>query len=290
MDIDDFEDEMILDEEDLITPSLTGEELMEEGARFAGGRTPNVRVVDKNFFNEHSATVLNMACYFTTNKNTIQEIVSAKVIRVCQEGLVIEGRTDRGDCFDVSVAFPNPIHSLIAVKDTFMHLGKIAETGTPRSKRPHRRQIPGQPPGLGVYWPNWNPFLIALAAGVISFFYIYFFPDTRIPPFRWTKSIVGMDKIRFCVHFAIGLHSFQTITALYLMKRVAKCEFTLKQTLIWSGCVQLFGIGSMLKLLPIVYYSKFVNDGYENGQTVLEHNDHGEQGHEREALLRYAVV
>ncbi|KAF9192753.1 hypothetical protein BGZ51_004921 [Haplosporangium sp. Z 767] len=52
MDIDDFEDEMILDEEDLIAPSLTGEELMEEGTRFAGGRTPNVRVVDKNFFND----------------------------------------------------------------------------------------------------------------------------------------------------------------------------------------------------------------------------------------------
>ncbi|KAF9192754.1 hypothetical protein BGZ51_004922 [Haplosporangium sp. Z 767] len=230
-----------------------------------------------------------MARYFTTDKSTIQEMVSAKVIRVCQDHLVIEGQTGRGGCFNVSVAFPKSTYSQVAVKDTFMHLGKIAESGTPRSKRP-RRQIPGQPPGLGVYWPNWSPFLIALAAGVSSFFYIYFFPDTRIPPFRWIKSIVGMDSIRFCVHFAIGLHSFQTVTALYLMKRVAKCEFTLKQTLIWSGCVQFFGIGSMLKLLPIVYYSKFVSDGYERGQTVLEHNDQDEQGHEREALLRYTLV
>ncbi|KAF9952350.1 hypothetical protein BGZ72_006352 [Mortierella alpina] len=61
MEIDDFEEDMILDEDDLIAPSPTGEENFEETARFAGGgggggggaggRTPNIRIVDKNFFN-----------------------------------------------------------------------------------------------------------------------------------------------------------------------------------------------------------------------------------------------
>jgi hypothetical protein len=111
-----------------------------------------------------------------------------------------------------------------------------------------------------VYWPDWTPFLIALAIGVASFFYIYFFPDTRISILRWIKDVVGMDTIRFCVHFAIGLHSFQTITAWYLMKRIATFKFTVKQVIIWSMVVQFFGIGSMLKLLPLVYYSKFASE------------------------------
>ncbi|KAF9288787.1 hypothetical protein BGZ68_010612 [Mortierella alpina] len=58
MEIDDFEEDMILDEDDLIAPSPTGEEHVEEAARFGsgggggGGRAPNVRIVDKNFFND----------------------------------------------------------------------------------------------------------------------------------------------------------------------------------------------------------------------------------------------
>ncbi|KAG0211742.1 hypothetical protein BGX28_007504 [Mortierella sp. GBA30] len=56
MDIDDYEEDMILDEDDIIAPSPTGEEHFEEAARFgggsAGGRTPTVKIVDRNFFND----------------------------------------------------------------------------------------------------------------------------------------------------------------------------------------------------------------------------------------------
>ncbi|KAF9926932.1 hypothetical protein BGZ67_007874 [Mortierella alpina] len=66
MEIDDFEEDMILDEDDLIAPSPTGEEQFEEAARFGGGggggggsgRTPNVRIVDKNFFNGSRAPLV----------------------------------------------------------------------------------------------------------------------------------------------------------------------------------------------------------------------------------------
>jgi len=47
------------------------------------------------------------------------------------------------------------------------------------------------------------------------------------------------------------------------MKDVAKCSFSVKQVLIWSVCVQFFGIGSMLKLLPIVYNSAYVSQELE---------------------------
>ena len=119
---------------------------------------------------------------------------------------------------------------------------------------------------MGVYWPKWNPFLVTLAASVSSFFYIYFFPDTKIPLLQWTKNRVGYDTVRTCVHFAVFLHSFQTATAHYLMRSVSAYKFSWKQMAIWTGCVQFFGIGSMLKLLPIVYNSKFVHDGMEQGQ------------------------
>ncbi|KAG0378875.1 hypothetical protein BGX24_002539 [Mortierella sp. AD032] len=52
MDADDFEDDMMMDEDDLIAPSPTGDELFEEDGRFAGPRVPNVKVVDKTFFND----------------------------------------------------------------------------------------------------------------------------------------------------------------------------------------------------------------------------------------------
>ncbi|KAG0350854.1 hypothetical protein BGZ54_003613 [Gamsiella multidivaricata] len=52
MDIDDYEEDMMLDEDEFIAPSPTGEEPYEEGAsRFANTRQQNVKVVDKNFFN-----------------------------------------------------------------------------------------------------------------------------------------------------------------------------------------------------------------------------------------------
>ncbi|KAG9322016.1 hypothetical protein KVV02_003405 [Mortierella alpina] len=143
--------------------------------------------------------------------------------------------------------------------------------------------IPGQPAGWRVYWPHWNLFLISLAAGVSSFFYIYFLPDTRISLFQWMKNTVGIETVRSCVHFAIGLHSFQSVTAIYLMKSLSAYKFSLKQTAIWTVCVQFFGIGSMLKLLPIVYNSKFVNDELEQEEKSSRHQ--GRHGRESEPLL-----
>ncbi|KAG0100347.1 hypothetical protein BGZ93_002216 [Podila epicladia] len=133
------------------------------------------------------------------------------------------------------------------------------------------QKVPGQPPGWRVYWPNWTPFLIGLAAGTSSFFYIYFFPETKIPIFQWTLNKVGMPTIRSCVHFAIGLHSFQTLTAWHLMRRVSAYRFTIPQSVAWTGCVQFFGIGSMLKLLPIVYNSAYAHAlNQQNQQEELE--------------------
>ncbi|KAG0211741.1 hypothetical protein BGX28_007503 [Mortierella sp. GBA30] len=146
-----------------------------------------------------------------------------------------------------------------------------------------RLKIPGQPPGWRVYWPHWNPFLISLAAGVSSFFYIYFFPDTRISLFQWMKNTVGYGKVRNCVHFAIGLHSFQSATAIYLMRSLSAYKFSLKQSAIWLVCVQFFGIGSMLKLLPIVYNSKFVHDLLESQDKTI--NTYGHLSRESEPLL-----
>lgn len=57
MDIDDFEDDMMLDEDEFIAPSPTGEEPFDEGlppgGRFgANTRQANVKIVDKSFFND----------------------------------------------------------------------------------------------------------------------------------------------------------------------------------------------------------------------------------------------
>ncbi|KAF9933643.1 hypothetical protein FBU30_004886 [Linnemannia zychae] len=49
---DDFEDDMMMEEDELIAPSPTADELFEEDGRFAGPRVPNIKVVDKNFFND----------------------------------------------------------------------------------------------------------------------------------------------------------------------------------------------------------------------------------------------
>ena len=48
---------MMLDEDDFVAPSPTGEEPFEDGSgtpRFGNNRPPNIRVVDKNFFNGKS--------------------------------------------------------------------------------------------------------------------------------------------------------------------------------------------------------------------------------------------
>ncbi|KAF9091210.1 hypothetical protein BGX29_006957 [Mortierella sp. GBA35] len=53
MDADDYEEDMMMDEDELIAPSSTTEEIFEEDSgRFSGPRVPNVKVVDKNFFND----------------------------------------------------------------------------------------------------------------------------------------------------------------------------------------------------------------------------------------------
>lgn len=225
----------------------------------------------QQFNQDYPATVLNMARFFmksssskTTNGGAAAAknvVVSASVVQVQQDGLLIEGQTLQGKHFKLSVSFSGgSMKTLTMVKESFLKLGKQADRGLQQTATTTRRQIPGQPAGLGVYWPKWNPFLVTLAASVSSFFYIYFFPDTKIPLLQWTKNRVGYDTVRTCVHFAVFLHSFQTATACYLMRSVSAYKFSWKQTAIWTVCVQFFGIGSMLKLLPIVYNSKFVHD------------------------------
>ncbi|KAF9127037.1 hypothetical protein BGW39_006163 [Mortierella sp. 14UC] len=214
----------------------------------------------QQFNQDHPATVLNIARFFIGSKDTTTikkiHVVSASVVQVHEDGLLMEGQTIRGEHFRLSVAFAGgSMKSLAMVEESFLKLGREADRGLLRTSP---RPIPGQPAGLGVYWPRWTPFLITLAASVSSFFYIYFFPDTRIPPFQWTKNLVGYDTVRSCIYFAVFLHSFQTSTAIYLMRRVSAYRFSWKQMAIWTGCVQFMGIGSMLKLLPIVYESRFV--------------------------------
>ncbi|KAF9986900.1 hypothetical protein BGZ65_005774 [Modicella reniformis] len=74
MDIDYYEDEMLLDEDEFIAPSPTGEEHYEEGIAAGGGRfggntrQPNVKVIDRNFFNGKSFAHR----HFSTIDDTIQ--------------------------------------------------------------------------------------------------------------------------------------------------------------------------------------------------------------------------
>ncbi|KAF9909773.1 hypothetical protein EC991_008096 [Linnemannia zychae] len=239
----------------------------------------------QQFNHDHPTTVLNMARFFIGSKDTITSkkihVISASVVQVRQDGLLLEGRTIRGEHFQLSVAFEGGSKKNLAmVKESFLKLGREADRGLLRTSP---RPIPGQPAGLGVYWPRWTPFLITLAASVSSFFYVYFFPDTKIPPFVWIKDYFGYDTVRSCIYFAVFLHAFQTATAIYLMRRVSAYKFSWKQMAIWMGCVQFMGIGSMLKLLPIVYESRFVEqdnlkiereeqyaEEYENGIAIEE--------------------
>ncbi|KAG0307689.1 hypothetical protein BGZ97_000315 [Linnemannia gamsii] len=213
----------------------------------------------RQFNQDHPTTVLNMARFFIGSKDQSKNIISASVVQVRHDGLWIDGETLKGERFKLSVSFSGSMQSLAMVRESFLKLGKKADRGL--LYQTTLRPIPGQPAGLGVYWPRWSPFLIALAASVSSFFYMYFFPDTKIPLLQWTmEKVGGYGTVRTCVHFAVFLHAFQTATAIYLMRRVSAYKFSWKQMGIWCGCVQFFGIGSMLKLLPIVYNSKFVQD------------------------------
>ncbi|KAF9206910.1 hypothetical protein BGZ49_001574 [Haplosporangium sp. Z 27] len=205
------------------------------------------------FFNlRYPEIVLSLA-----RSHSKQNVPSAYMVQVRENGLDIECQDEQGSNFRVSVPFPRPVHSLSAVKEIFLEIGERAEEDAPTL---YLRQIPGQEPGWRTYWPNWNWVLITLATGVLSFTYIAIFPDTKILPFQWILDFMGIDLIHTWLEFAFFLHAFQTVTAIYLMKRVSKYKFTLVQTAIWIVCVQGFGIGSMLKLLPIVYNSKFVSD------------------------------
>ncbi|KAF9933642.1 hypothetical protein FBU30_004885 [Linnemannia zychae] len=221
--------------------------------------TPHSDSLCRQFNQDYPSTVLNMARYFLSSRDPTSKtnVVTANVVQVHQDGLLIEGATRKGDKFKLSVSFPDSMQSLAMARESFLKLGKQADRGLLRSEP---RPIPGQPEGLGVYWPRWTPFLITLAASVSSFFFVYFFPDSKIMPFQWIQDTFGYGTVRTCVHFAVFLHAFQTATAIYLMRRVSAYRFSWKQMGIWCGCVQFFGIGSMLKLLPIVYNSKFVND------------------------------
>ncbi|KAG0334017.1 hypothetical protein BG004_000592 [Podila humilis] len=199
-------------------------------------------------FNQSPSLVLDLARSLGGDNS----IVSAQVSQVTQTGFLIVTQDRTGRQSQTKVTSSRSMHSISHAHEVFTALA----TQSACSKI---QKVPRQPPGWRTYWPNWNTFLVSLAVGVTSFFYIYFFPETRIPIFQWTIRTVGMPIIRNCVHFAIGLHSFQTATAWYLMRRVSAYRFTLPQGLVWTGCVQLFGIGSMLKLLPIVYNSAWVH-------------------------------
>ncbi|KAF9902994.1 hypothetical protein BX616_001744 [Lobosporangium transversale] len=51
MDIDDYEEDMMLDEDDFVAPSPTADEYFEDASRLGNTRAQNVKIVDKNFFN-----------------------------------------------------------------------------------------------------------------------------------------------------------------------------------------------------------------------------------------------
>ncbi|KAF8945195.1 hypothetical protein BGZ47_003112 [Haplosporangium gracile] len=214
----------------------------------------------REFNQDHPTTVLNMARFFIGSKDQSKHIISANVAQVSHDGLWINGETLKGERFKLLVSFSSSsMQSLAMVREAFLELGRKANRGLLHQS--NLRPIPGQPAGLGVYWPKWSPFLIVLAASVSSFFYMYFFPDTKIPLLQWTmEKVGGYSTVQSCVHFAVFLHAFQTATAIYLMRSVSAYRFSWRQMGIWCGCVQFFGIGSMLKLLPIVYNSKFVQD------------------------------
>ncbi|KAF9437793.1 hypothetical protein BGZ76_011112 [Entomortierella beljakovae] len=205
------------------------------------------------FFNlRHPEVIFALASLYSK-----QNVFTAVMVNIWGDGFTIDIHDKQGTGFQLSISFARTVVSLNDVKDVFLQMGEKAET---ESQRSLHRNIPGQPPGWRVYWPNWTPFLMFLAFGVLSFTYIAIFPDTNILPFKWTVELLGIDTIQTSLWFAFGLHAFQAITAVYLILCVAKCEFTIKQKIIWTLCVQCMGIGSMLKLLPIVYNSKFVSD------------------------------
>ncbi|KAG9062648.1 hypothetical protein KI688_004952 [Linnemannia hyalina] len=214
----------------------------------------------RQFNQDYPTTVLNIARFFIGFKDQSKHIISASVVQVCQDDLKIDGETLKGERLMLSVSFPDgPMQSLAMAREAFLDLGKKADRGLLHQTA--LRPIPGQPTGLKVYWPKWSPFLITLAASVSSFFYMYFFPDTKIPLLQWTmEKVGGYGTVRSCVHFAVFLHAFQTATAIHLMRNVSAYRFSWKQMVVWCVCVQFLGIGSMLKLLPIVYNSKFVQD------------------------------
>ncbi|KAG0340830.1 hypothetical protein BG000_011011 [Podila horticola] len=218
-------------------------------------------------FNKDPKIILDLARSFGGQEKSL---VSAQIIEISQSGFLLSTKDANGRQFEIKVTSSRSMHSISQVHDMFAMLTTKSSQSTRKIQK-----VPGQPPGWHVYWPDWTPFLIALAAGTSSFFYIYFFPDTKVPLFQWTLHKVGMPTIRSCVHFAIGLHSFQTVTAWHLMRRVAAYRFTIPQRLAWTGCIQFLGIGSMLKLLPIVYNSAYAHalNQQQQHEEVEEHKE-----------------
>ncbi|KAI8596440.1 hypothetical protein EDD21DRAFT_3435, partial [Dissophora ornata] len=90
----------------------------------------------QTFNEQYPDSILAMARSFTK-----QDVISASVVGVRQEGFKIDGRNSLGRDFEVSVAFLEPVTSVKTVKDAFLHVCKkvTSEKGTPVINR--RRQV-----------------------------------------------------------------------------------------------------------------------------------------------------
>ncbi|KAI8356421.1 hypothetical protein B0O80DRAFT_26319 [Mortierella sp. GBAus27b] len=82
---------------------------------------------------EHSDAVLSMARTFTK-----QEVASASVVHVSQEGFKIEGTHAHGKPFQMSKPFSSPVRSMSMVKEAFLRATKLSEETSPMT--PHRRR------------------------------------------------------------------------------------------------------------------------------------------------------
>lgn len=81
---------------------------------------------------DHSDAVLAVARF------TKQDVASATVVQVSQEGFKMEGKDGQGKSFEMSVSFPGPVHSMAMAKDTFLQMSK--QVKTPSTLNPHLRR------------------------------------------------------------------------------------------------------------------------------------------------------
>jgi hypothetical protein len=77
--VDDYDEDMMLDEDELITPSPTGEEIFDDTlGRFMAQRgAPNVKIVDKNFFNGNASCFAFLYCGVLTKWRVV--LISSKL-------------------------------------------------------------------------------------------------------------------------------------------------------------------------------------------------------------------